>query len=366
MTRPKVAEFFAGIGLMRVGLELAGLQVVWANDIDAQKAELYSAHFGEDGLRVADIGHIRGDEVPRVDFATASFPCTDLSLAGERAGLAGSESGAFWEFARVVEEMGRRRPAVVMLENVIGFATSHGGEDLIAAVRRLNGLGYTCDVLTVDARHFVPQSRPRLFVVGTSGEKAQHGPWEVSESRPPWLTRFFNENHINLNLAQRPLPALPSEEGINLSSILERLSPQHHAWWEPARVEKFVGSLSTLQQGRLKKLIGGQVSWRTAYRRTRRGVPVWEIRADAIAGCLRPPRGGSSKQAVVEAGSSQLRIRWMTPAEYARLQGAPDFALGHGRENPTFFGFGDAVCVPVIEWIGRNYLLPGLCDSKCD
>lgn len=357
-TMPRVAEFFAGIGLMRAGLEQSRLRVVWANDIDQQKAALYTAHFGGRHLRVGDIATITGGEVPDVDLATASFPCTDLSLAGERAGLSGNESGTFWEFARILDEMGRRRPKVVLLENVIGFATSRGGKDLVAAVRRLNGLGYGCDVLTVDARHFVPQSRPRLFVVGTLKAEAQHGPWNASETCPPFLLRFFEENHRTLNLIQQSLPRLPSTQGINLSSVVERLPLGDAAWWDKTRIDMFIGSLSELQRSRLKKLIAERsVNWRTAYRRTRGGVPVWEIRADAIAGCLRTTRGGSSKQAIVEAGGNQLRVRWMTPLEYAHLQGAPDFTMGRGSNNPAFFGFGDAVCVPVVEWIARNHLL---------
>ena len=353
----RVAEFFAGIGLMRAGLQRAGLRVIWANDIDPQKAKLYSENFGGEELRVGDIRNVSGADIPQVEVATASFPCTDLSLAGGRAGLAGDESGTFWEFARVVEQMGRRRPAVVLLENVIGFATSHGGQDLVAAVRRLNALGYVCDVLTLDARYFVPQSRPRIFVVGNRKAKSQHGPWVPSATCPPWLVRFYNQHHNTLRLMQQQLPELPASEGVRLSSAVERLPATHQRWWDNDRLQKFKDSLSALQRGRLTRLVAeSRVSWRTAYRRTRAGVAVWEIRSDEIAGCLRTSRGGSSRQAIVEAGAGQMRVRWMTPFEYAALQGVPDFILGFSRESPSVFGFGDAVCVPVIEWLAKNHL----------
>lgn len=96
----------------------------------------------------------------------------------------------------------------------------------------------------------------------------------------------------------------------------------------------------------------------TAYRRTRQGKAVWEIRGDNIAGCLRTARGGSSKQAVVDTTTGKLRIRWMTAREYARLQGAPDFSLEGVSEVQAIFGFGDAVCVPAVGWIAQNYLAP--------
>src|SRR5690349_15545106 len=130
----RVAEFFAGVGLVRLALERRGARVVFANDLDATKARIYAANFGGDDFLLRDVRDVRGDDVPDVDLATASFPCTDLSLAGGRAGLAGKHSGTLFEFFRVLGEMGARRPPVVLLENVPGFATSHGGRDLAAAV----------------------------------------------------------------------------------------------------------------------------------------------------------------------------------------------------------------------------------------
>src|SRR4051812_46140003 len=99
------AEFFAGIGLMRVGLEEAGWKVIWANDNDQDKAKIYRGHFKDspDHLEVDDVHKIPGSKIPPVALATASFPCNDLSLAGARRGLAGEQSGAFWGFVEAVK-----------------------------------------------------------------------------------------------------------------------------------------------------------------------------------------------------------------------------------------------------------------------
>ena len=67
---------------------------------------------------------------------------------------------------RILEEMGDSRPPVAVLENVTGLASSHSGDDLTAAIRAFNSLGYSIDALSIDARHFIPQSRPRMFLVG--------------------------------------------------------------------------------------------------------------------------------------------------------------------------------------------------------
>jgi DNA (cytosine-5)-methyltransferase 1 len=95
----------------------------------------------------------------------------------------------------------------------------------------------------------------------------------------------------------------------------------------------------------------------TGFRRIREGQQRLEVRFDGVAGCLRTPRGGSAKQVVLMLRGGELRMRWMTPREYARLQGAPDYVLP-ANAIQGYFGFGDAVCVPVIQWIDRNMLTP--------
>lgn len=355
--RPRVAEFFAGIGLVRMALERHGFRVVWANDIEPAKQAMYVGQFGVSDFVLNDVRRVRGHDLPDVDLATASFPCTDLSLAGYRQGLEGEQSGMFWEFARVLREMDGRRPRAVMIENVPSFATSHGGEDLRAAVGALNDRGYWCDLLVVDARHFVPQSRPRLFIIGCSEPLQRQGDFQPSTPRPPWIARF-QKKHPELRLQALPLD-LPEPDGRTLADVVERMPADDGRWWAPERLARFEAELSPIQRARLESMMNGRaLSWATAYRRTRAGKPAWEIRADAISGCLRTARGGSSKQAMVEAGQGDVRVRWMTAIEYAWLQGAEDYNLEDVSSNHALFGFGDAVCVPVIAWLAEHYLVP--------
>lgn len=351
------AEFFAGIGLVRAALEQVGIDVVFANDIEPAKHRLYSANHSDEHFVLADVRGISGDDLPDIHLATASFPCTDLSLAGNRAGLGGRESGMFWEFARILDEMGDRRPPVILLENVPSFATSRGGADLAAALRALNRLGYSCDVFLMDASWFVPQSRPRLFVVGTTRPVEPTTDWSLSPLRPEWLLRFMSRNS-DLAWCDMGTPA-PIPVGKTLRSIVERLRSTDPRWWDGERAERFLQSLSPLQTMRLQTMEqAGHKTWATAYRRTRRGSAVWEIRGDTLSGCLRTPRGGSSRQALVEAGRGQWRVRWMTPREYARLQGADGYELADVTDNQAMFGFGDAVCVPAVAWVARHCLRP--------
>lgn len=363
--RPGVLEFFAGIGLARIGLESAGFRVMWANDYEPAKKAMYDAHFGTSGdhtFALGDIGEVRGDRLPRgASLAWASSPCTDLSLAGGRAGLAGSQSGAFWHFVRVLAEMEDERPEVVVLENVTGLATSHGGDDLAAAVRALNDLDYSVDVLAIDARRFLPQSRPRLFLIGAMNAPA-NAESPASELRPEWLQWVHSDPSLRTHHPVLPEPPDPLTAGFG--EMVEEMASGDGRWWGAERAAAFVSSLSPVQSERVDALRRSSgVKFRTAYRRTRNGVAVWEVRPDDISGCLRTARGGSSKQAVVRLGNKGLQVRWMTPLEYARLMGAGDYNLNGARTNQVMFGFGDAVAVPAVTWLAENYLLPLLRGS---
>lgn len=367
---PVAVEFFAGIGLARMGLEQAGFQIAWSNDIERAKAEMYQAQFGqpEDLAEAADpdkaahfflgdVSDVKGRHMPDgVRLAWASSPCVDVSLAGARLGMKGERSSTFYQFTRVIGEMDEdARPDVLTLENVVGLATSHGGEDLAAAIAAMNDLGYSVDVLTLDARWFVPQSRPRLFLVGARNAPASV-PGANPKLRPDWLRAPFSDDSLITHEAE--LPAVPDATIGGLAAIVEKGVGD---WWDAERVAKFESSLSSVQAKRLDVLRSrkGKLSYRTAYRRTRAGVPMWEIRADDIAGCLRTARGGSSKQALVETGNGKLRVRWMTSLEYARLMGAGGYNLNTiKRANQALFGFGDAVCVPAVAWLAENYLMP--------
>lgn len=354
---PTALEFFAGIGLARAGLEQAGFSIAWANDYETKKHQLYRSQYGSDTeYHVGDIADVTGSDLPTGSaIAWASSPCTDLSLAGNRDGLAGRQSGTFWHFVRILDELGDDRPPVAVLENVTGLASSHSGDDLTAAVRAFNSLGYSVDALAIDARHFIPQSRPRMFLVGAlTPPNSDNSP---SELRPEWLEWIHSDPTLTTHRA--PLPIVPPLLTEGFTALADQLPDDDPHWWNPSRTADFLRSLSPVQAARLESLrASNQVSYRTAYRRTRQGEPVWEIRPDDIAGCLRTARGGSSRQAVVKAGEDKVAVRWMTPHEYASLMGIPDYRFGAATDNQIRFGFGDAVAVPVVAWLGKNYLMP--------
>jgi len=372
-TKKTVLEFFAGIGLVRMGLEPDGWRVVYANDVDAQKREMYDAHFGDADkhFQLEDVHKINAADLPDAILATASFPCTDLSLAGGRKGLRGKESSAFFGFLQVLRDMGGRRPPLVLLENVPGFLTSHGGKDFEEAMRGLNELGYAVDPFILDARWFVPQSRARLFIVGSAlGDSSDQG-WELlSPSRVrPGLVCDFVTSHPNIRWAIRGLPEPPKQAEKKLKDIIDDLPNDAPEWWNKERAEYLYNQMSPRHRAIADLWISKRVwSYGTVFRRVRQQPDgekrsMGELRSDGFAGCLRTPKGGSGRQILFKAGYGKYAARLLTPNECAKLMGAEGFRI-QAPLNQALFGFGDAVCVSVITWIAEHYLRSVVCELE--
>ncbi len=356
------AEFFAGIGLVRAGLERAGWTISFANDIDPTKRKQYLHHFSEshNHFLLDDIHNLQPEQIPTVDLATASFPCTDLSVAGKMAGLNGKQSSAFWGFMNILKGMGERKPPLILLENVVAFLTSHQGKDFYDALKAINQAGYVVDAFIVNAAHFVPQSRARIFIIGKLTEHPsirKNLNIQESEIRPKRLVDFIHK-HPDIHWdANTDLPALPPIQN-NLSSIIEPIPKTSPLWYNKDRVDYLLNQTFDRHLEKINELVKKEhVTYLTAFRRVRSGRSMAEIRFDGISGCLRTPKGGSAKQILLEVGKGKIGVRLLTPKEYARLMGADDFKLS-GTTNDAYFGFGDAVCVPVITWIAENYLNP--------
>ena len=156
-----------------------------------------------------------------------------------------------------------------------------------------------------------------------------------------------------------PLPD-PPQLRITLANVIDIDDGQD--WWNEAEVRRHYEMMSDLHRRKVDAIVASKGRWvGTIFRRIRQHEMRSEVRFDGIAGCLRTPKGGSAKQIVIATEGGGLRMRWMSPREYARLQGVPDFPLV-GRTIQQLWGFADAVCVPAIAWIDRHVLTP-LVDS---
>jgi DNA (cytosine-5)-methyltransferase 1 len=368
-------EFFAGGGMTRLGVG-SRWKCVFANDFCEKKARAYRAFFGASPeLSVADVGRLTTEDLPgNPDLVWASFPCQDLSLAGNGAGLDGERSGAFRPFWRLVSGMvdEGRAPRLVVLENVVGALTSHSGNDFTSLVRAFAESGYRVGALVMNAAYFLPQSRPRLFVVGFHGSNPI--PTKLASPVPlePWHTKSLTKAHEKLpgrlvrDWVWWTLP-IPAEARPTLASVIEE-RPTGTEWHSEAETRRLLSLMTTRHRKRVADAMrAGGHHVGTIYKRTRpdqKGVMAQraEVRFDGISGCLRTPVGGSSRQTVIIVNKGRVLTRLLSPREAARLMGVPDsYPLPSGY-NDAYHLFGDGVAVPVVRWLENHLLLPlGTC-----
>ena len=337
-------EFFAGSGLVAYGLQ-GMFRPLWSNDICPKKAAVYDANFENRHFVLDDIKNISGNTLPYAHLSWASFPCQDLSLAGSIGGIDAERSGLVWEWLRILREM-QQRPAILLIENVVGLLSANNGDNYIKLHTALTDLGYKSGVIVLDAAYFVPQSRQRVFVIAVkkeieipnvmqdSGKNWLHTKaavklgqvlpdwiWWRTKEPPPRKTKLLDTLDLNL----------PYDKDNVLSLI-----PHHHQ----EQLSQYTDYVST------------------GYRRIRSGKQCLELRFDGLAGCLRTPEGGSSKQFLVVKRNNEIHARVITPREAARLMGVPDTFYLPGTNNSGYKAMGDAVAMPVAAFVGKSFLIP--------
>lgn len=368
-TRPRglltFYEFFAGGGMARMGLG-PNWKCVFANDLDKKKAKAYEINWGGDELLVRDVQQVTTEQLPgRASLAWASFPCQDLSLAGAGAGLAGERSGTFWAFWNLMKGLIRedRAPDVIVLENVTGAITSDGGRDFLAILDALASKDYDFGPLVIDAELFVPHSRPRLFIVAL-----RNGGTIPAELATPCPQLPFHPESLEDAFDQAPpairkrwrwwkLPVPPARTQV-LADLIET-TPTGVEWHTHAETKKLLSMMSPVN---MRKIEAAQQTERrevgALYRRTRNGVQRAEVRFDDIAGCLRTPGGGSSRQTLLIVEGDLVRSRLLSPREAARLMGLPDRYRLPLNYNDAYHLTGDGLVVPVVAYLSEHLVTP--------
>lgn len=362
-------EFFAGGGMARAGLG-PDWECLFANDFDQKKAASYAANWGDDHLRIGDVAALTPADLPsQADLAWASFPCQDLSLAGAGAGLKGDRSGTFWPFWNIVKALGEegRAPRLIVLENVCGALSSHDGKDFAAISAALAGTGYRFGAVVMNAVRFLPHSRPRLFIIGVL--KSVPVPHALVADSPEeiWHPSALINAYGKLSKRSQGawvwwrIPAPPARASIFADLIEDK--PQGVTWHTAAETKKLIAMMNPLNLAKVEaaKKAGRRVVG-TIYKRTRADGPNdekeqrAEIRFDDVAGCLRTPVGGSSRQIIMVIEGRRIRSRLLSPREAARLMGLPDTYLLPKNYNEAYHLAGDGVAVPVVRFLAKHIL----------
>jgi DNA (cytosine-5)-methyltransferase 1 len=293
-----LASFFAGVGGFDLGFERAGLQTVWQCEINEFCQDILEQHWPH-VPRATDIREVKPDDIPASTVWAGGFPCQDVSLArmGPRSGLRGKQSGLFYRFAELIDG---RRPPLVVLENVAALLSSHEGRDFAIVVRTLAELGYGVAWRVLDSRYFgIPQSRQRVFIVGSLGGSARAG-------------AVLFEPECGDRNAEKSRP--DGEKSV---------SP-------------FAVCVGDSERGFVKKL--AHCLYAESARHTG---------TDWSRNYVAYPDG---------------RVRRLTPLETERLQGFPDnWTMPKRRiddlnklDSARYHACGNAVSVPVAEWLGRR------------
>lgn len=368
---PSFYEFFAGGGMARAGLG-QDWTCLFANDFDHKKGLAYQANWGTGGeLKIGDVNEVRSTDLPGVaDLIWGSFPCQDLSLAGGGAGLKGERSGTFYPFWKVVKGLisDERAPKIIAIENVLGTLTSHGGKDFAAICRTFADAGYRYGALVVNAALFVPQSRPRLFVIGVHKDIEINPTLLAPEPLEPFHTRGLCQAVERISVRAKEgllwwnIPT-PPHRNTTFADLVEE-NPTGVVWHTSAETKRLLSMMSATNLAKVnaakraeRRMVGG------VYKRTRfdeNGVKVQraEVRFDDIAGCLRTPAGGSSRQTILVVDGSAVRSRLISSRETARLMGLDDDYKLPKNYNEAYHLTGDGVAVPVVRHLAHHIFEP--------
>jgi DNA (cytosine-5)-methyltransferase 1 len=378
---PRYLEFFAGGGMVRAGLG-GRWKCQFANDFDVLKVQVYADNWGEAEVLERDIRKLKAADLGRrVDLAWASFPCQDLSAAGNGLGIGQTgrgnrtRSGTFWAFIDLMKELKEkgRLPRIIVLENVVGLLTINGGDEFKAVVAALNRLGLRAGAVVMDARHFLPQSRPRVFIVGVSKTAKVADNLLRDVPHPTWhpdplvkavnrLSLQYREKWIWFNLGAAPEPKS------TLNGIVSD-RPIGVEWHSAAETKRLISMMSKVHRQKLaeakksgRRLVG------TLSLRMRplngKAVQRAEICFRGLAGCLRTPRGGGSRPRIIVVKGADVRTRLLGPDEAAALMGLkPTYRLPEVYEH-AFRVIGDGVAVPVVSFLRAKLLNPLLRSVK--
>jgi len=392
-----VGSLFAGIGGFDLAAARVGMDVRWAAELDQRCRLVLGAHFPSVRL-YQDVKEMSLDPThpaaaEGVDVLCGGFPCQDVSVAGNRSGLAGERSGLFYEFARLIEE---GEPTWVVIENVPGLLSSNGGRDMGAVLGTLGDLGYGWAYRVLDAQHFgVPQRRRRVFIVGClgsrtgagqvlfepegssghpapgrgpgastatgaeerSGEGCSHvrtggvtaevfhssgrGQWTPSPIAASLLSRDSKGASTLI-----PIAFHPTQDPISSTGISHAMSAGNSQGCATVAVAyqchgTNVGPMGTLRAG------NGPVTG---------GVPFVNYSTEEV----RPALWAGSSDGCASAGgvSGGTVLRRLTPTECERLQGfdddwtdVPDANGKAMPDSPRYRMLGNTVAVPVVEWV---------------
>lgn len=329
----RFGSLFAGIGGFDLAFERAGMQSVFQVEIDKAARSVLDKHF-PNTVRFEDVRTVGKHNLPAVDLLCGGFPCQDLSVAGKRAGLAGERSGLWWEFARLIGEL---NPQWVVAENVPGLLSSNGGRDFAAVQQSLVERGYCVAWRVFDSQYFgLAQRRRRVFIVASLGNgRAAEVLFEREGLRWDTPPRGNAGKGVAGSLKSRAdsSPRGDSNDNIVATTFTVRSGCEGGG-------KGYLG----LEDGAMT--LGGQPQYLQTFCMAQ-GQGNAEVVKDG-----EPSLTCNHEQPIV--GAPFVGVRRLTPTEAERLQGFNDGWTAGQSDSARYKQLGNAVSVPVVEWIGKR------------
>lgn len=257
-------------------------------------------------------------------------------------------------------------PKIIAFENVTGLLSSNERQDFRDVVDSFVKLGYFVGATIVDARNFLPQSRPRLFVIAVRSDQILPDSMVGNRADTPvsQITKAYDALPSHLK-KQWIWWKLSNHAGriLKLSEIVDHSSEDQN-WFSEAQTHRLISLMNETHRVKLeaaqksKKLVVGTIYKRGRPNDAGKIVQRAELRLDGVAGCLRTPRGGSSRQTVMFIDGDTIKARLLSKKEAARLMGLPDDYILPERYNDAYFLAGDGVVVPVVRYLADSIFEP--------
>ena len=321
-------DLFAGIGGLRTAFDQAGGQCVFTSEWDKYAQLTYQANHLDNRPIAGDITRIEADEIPEHDVLVAGFPCQPFSIAGvskknalgRKHGFLDETQGTlFFDVARIIKA---KRPAAFLLENVKNLKGHDKGRTFEVILNTLRDeLGYEVHTRVINAKHFLPQHRERIVIVG------------------------FRESS-DFSWEQLSLPALGE---FKMNSVLH---PQDGSELpEPGYTEGPDGKVSdkyTLSD----KLWAYLQNYSAKHKAAGNGFGFGLVGPDDTCRTLSARYYKDGSEILVDQGPGK-NPRRLTPRECARLMGLPDSFRIPVSDTQAYKQFGNSVAVPVFAEVAR-------------
>jgi len=306
----KFIDLFAGIGGIRLAYQNLGGKCVFSSEWDKFAKMTYEANFGE--VPFGDITKISEKSIPDHDVLLGGFPCQPFSIAGvskknalgRKHGFLDETQGTlFFDIARIIEH---KKPKAFMLENVKNLISHDKGNTFKVIKNSLQELGYSIYYQVLNGKHFVPQNRERIFIVGFRNDV------------------FVGEENFKF-------PNLPEPNSAIREILEEEIDPKYTL---SDKLWKYLQDYAKKHKAKGNGF----------------GFGLTDLNGISRTISARYYKDGSE----ILIPQEGINPRRLTPRECARLQGFPDEFIIPVSDNQAYKQFGNSVTVPLIQAVGKQ------------